>query len=90
MARMLQQFLSWCQRGRSVTPVVPVRFGFQRVADNTLLDPSRPYESVSPEVFQSICESSGREPLTRTMVHASLSGNLVQIFLLRDCGQLNA
>jgi hypothetical protein len=89
MAKMLQQFLRWCQRVSSLQSAVPVRYGLQLAADNTLLNPARPYESVSPEALKSICDSSGREPLTRTMVHASLDGNSVQIFLLRDCGQLN-
>ncbi len=51
---------------------------------------SRPYESIAPDVVQQIRETSGREPATRTMVRSSVAGHSVQIFLLRDCGRLNA
>lgn len=90
MARILQQLRRWCHRISSPKSETSVRFGLSLIMDNTLLNPSRPYESIDPDVVQHIREASGHEPATRTMVRSSLSGHSVQIFLLRDCGRLNA
>ncbi len=90
MVGLLQQLRRWCQQLRPLKSETPVQFGLQLTKDNTLLNPSRPYESIAPDVVQQIRETSGREPATRTMVRSSVAGHSVQIFLLRDCGRLNA
>ena len=90
MARILQQLRQWCHRISAPKPEISVGHGLQLLTDNTLLNPSRPYETISPDVVQHIRDTSGREPATRTMVRSNLAGHSVQIFLLRDCGHLNA
>lgn len=90
MARILQQLRQWCHRISSLNSEASVGYGLRLLTDNTLLNPSRPYESIGLDTVQHIREASGREPATRTMVRASLAGHSVQIFLLRDCGRLNA
>lgn len=88
MIPMLLNVVRWLRK--SNVPQSHVRQYLRLFPDSTLLNPDCPDESCCRQFIREICEASGIEPATRTLVRSYASGHTVQVLLLKNIAQPHA